>query len=165
MGETLTYLHMTGPDELRPAPDVEDVELTPLPRTSALIRTTTERIGRPHAWPSLGWSDQQWDAYTAGPARRFWALRHAGEAAGLADAELQAGGDVEITTFGLVPEAVGRGIGAFALTLAVRAAWALPGTSRVWLHTSDLDHPHALPNYLARGFRRFRTERGPGRLG
>lgn len=30
-----------------------------------------------------------------------------------------------------------------------------------WLHTSSLDHPHALPNYLARGFRPFwrRTNR------
>ena len=26
---------------------------------------------------------------------------------------------------------------------------------RVWLHTCTADHPHALPNYLARGFRPF----------
>jgi hypothetical protein len=28
----------------------------------------------------------------------------------------------------------------------------------VWLHTCTLDSPHALPNYLARGFREFRKE-------
>jgi hypothetical protein len=29
---------------------------------------------------------------------------------------------------------------------------------RVWLHTSSLDHPNALPNYRSRGFRPFHTE-------
>jgi hypothetical protein len=28
----------------------------------------------------------------------------------------------------------------------------------VWLHTCSFDHPAALPNYLARGFRVFKTE-------
>jgi hypothetical protein len=30
--------------------------------------------------------------------------------------------------------------------------------NRVWLHTSSLDHPRALPNYHRRGFRTFKTE-------
>ncbi len=33
------------------------------------------------------------------------------------------------------------------------------GARRVWLHTCTLDHPAALPNYVARGFRPFKTER------
>jgi GNAT superfamily N-acetyltransferase len=52
---------------------------------------------------------------------------------------------------------VGRGLGTLLLTRAVEEAWAL-GTSRVWLHTSTLDHPAALPNYLKRGFKQVRTE-------
>lgn len=68
---------------------------------------------------------------------------------------------MEITTFGLVPEFVGKGLGGYALTLAVTEAWNLtPNVRRVWLHTSNLDHPHALPNYEHRGFRRFRTTQG-----
>ena len=43
----------------------------------------------------------------------------------------------------------------FTITLVVADAWTLPGTKRVWLHTSTLDHPNALPNYLRRGFRGF----------
>jgi hypothetical protein len=39
----------------------------------------------------------------------------------------------------------------------VKAAWALAPT-RVWLHTCTLDAAAALPNYLARGFRAFKTE-------
>jgi hypothetical protein len=32
------------------------------------------------------------------------------------------------------------------------------GAQRVWVHTCTLDHPQALPNYLARGFQIFRVE-------
>ncbi len=69
---------------------------------------------------------------------------------------------MEITTFGLRPEYVGRGLGGHALTLAVRQAWlaepvGAESLRRVWLHTSTLDQGSALPNYERRGFRPFRT--------
>ena len=35
--------------------------------------------------------------------------------------------------------------------------WAM-NAARVWVHTCDLDHPAALPNYQARGFKIFRVE-------
>jgi GNAT superfamily N-acetyltransferase len=82
------------------------------------------------------------------------------------DFEPQPDGQVEITTFGLLPEFVGRGLGGHALTLAIRQAWQVGALDaepvrRVWLHTSTLDHPNALPNYRRRGFRPFKTR--PGR--
>ena len=64
---------------------------------------------------------------------------------------------VEVAYFGLVPEALGRGLGKHLLSCAVRDAWAL-GPARVWLHTCTLDHPNALPNYVARGFVPYKTE-------
>jgi GNAT superfamily N-acetyltransferase len=64
---------------------------------------------------------------------------------------------VEIAYFGLVPGAVGRGLGKQLLACAVHDGWSR-GAVRIWLHTCTLDHPHALPNYRARGFRAFRTE-------
>jgi hypothetical protein len=65
-----------------------------------------------------------------------------------------------------VPEFVGLGFGSDFLTQVTELAWTavLPDgspTSRVWLQTSSRDHPNALPNYEARGFRVFRTERRP----
>ena len=39
----------------------------------------------------------------------------------------------------------------------MRAAWA-EKPERVWLHTCTLDHPHALRNYLRRGFLVVRKE-------
>jgi len=59
--------------------------------------------------------------------------------------------------FGIVAAEFGRGFGKHLLSTAVRDAWAL-GPKRVWLHTCTLDHPNALPNYIARGFTPYRTE-------
>ncbi|NIH86822.1 hypothetical protein [Amycolatopsis granulosa] len=48
----------------------------------------------------------------------------------------------------------------YALTLVVEQAWhAAPDVRRIWLHTSNLDHPHALPNYHRRGFRTAHGQR------
>lgn len=64
---------------------------------------------------------------------------------------------VEIAYFGILTAEFGRGFGKHLLSCAVRDAWAL-GPSRVWLHTSTLDHLNALPNYVARGFVPYKTE-------
>jgi GNAT superfamily N-acetyltransferase len=61
---------------------------------------------------------------------------------------------VEIVYFGLLPRFVGRGLGGQLLTAAVQRAWQRT-TVRVWLHTCTLDHPRAVANYLARGFRLY----------
>jgi GNAT superfamily N-acetyltransferase len=66
---------------------------------------------------------------------------------------------VEIAYFGLAPAFQGRGLGRYLLVRAAQEAWlAGGGARRVWLHTCTLDHAAALPNYLARGFRPFRSE-------
>ncbi|MFD4195786.1 GNAT family N-acetyltransferase [Amycolatopsis thermoflava] len=159
--EIVTHLEMTSRADLRPAPPVPGVAVEPIPADSPLVRPTTVRIGEPYNWPSSRWSDDDWEWYLSREGRHCVLIRHLGEIAGLADYQSHGDGEVEITTFGLVPEYVGKGIGGYALTLAVEQAWHLPlDVRRVWLHTSDLDHPLALPNYHRRGFRTFRTARG-----
>jgi GNAT superfamily N-acetyltransferase len=81
-----------------------------------------------------------------------------GEFAGYYELERQADGDVEIAYIGLMTQAIGRGIGGSLLESALRHAWQLPGTRRVWVHTCTLDAPAALANYQARGMRIFHTE-------
>ena len=76
-----------------------------------------------------------------------------------------ADGVVEIAYFGLLPEFIGRGAGRSLLAAAINRAWSWRGTTtRVWLHTCSLDHPRALPNYLAAGFRVVREESYVARL-
>jgi GNAT superfamily N-acetyltransferase len=66
-------------------------------------------------------------------------------------------GNVEIAYFGLLPQFIGQGIGGYLLTRAVEQAWQM-SAERVWVHTYTLDHPNALSNYQARGFRIFKQE-------
>ena len=72
--------------------------------------------------------------------------------------EQQADGLVEIAYFGLLPEAIGRGLGRWWLAEVLAEAWRLPGTRRVWVHTCTLDGPAALSTYERRGLRPFARE-------
>jgi GNAT superfamily N-acetyltransferase len=169
--ETVTYLEMTAPDQLRPGrPAQAHVEMDKLDRVSwPLLKATYERIGAPLNWQSRragpgAWSDEQWEDLLANPEVHTWIARVGGEVAGLVELEVRPGGEVEIAVFGLVPEFMGRGLGSQFLTLATKLAWNVESPDggpvrRVWLHTSSRDHPHAKPNYERRGFRAFRTER------
>jgi len=79
-----------------------------------------------------------------------------GTPAGYFELEDQRDDVVEIVHFGLMPQFIGKGIGGALLTDAVNTAWAR-GAKKVWLHTCSVDHPSALGNYQARGFRLFKT--------
>ena len=59
----------------------------------------------------------------------------------------------DLAYFGLVPEAIGRGLGTFLLQTAVHMAWDRPGTAQVTVNTNSLDHPRALPLYQKAGLR------------
>jgi GNAT superfamily N-acetyltransferase len=159
--EGLTYLQMLSPDDLRPAPKPRAVlEVQELDRWSPLISRTTVGIGRRHQWPSQAWDDQQWQTYLRGPHLRHWVAFIHGAPAGLLSLNVPPGGEVEVDTFGLLPDHIGQGIGGHFLTVGVRLAWTVaPAVSRVWLHTCSRDHGHALPNYERRGFRRYQLGR------
>ena len=106
----------------------------------------------------LEWTDQELATYLGRSDVRVWEATVRGESAGYFELRRHDDGGVEISYFGLVPPAIGQGLGRWLLEHAVREAWAF-GATRVWLHTCTLDSEHALPNYLARGFAPFRTER------
>ncbi|GAB2600307.1 N-acetyltransferase [Paractinoplanes abujensis] len=162
MRETVSYLEMTDRQQLVAAEPVPGLTLDRLRRDSSLVVELQVRIGAPFGWKCATRTEQEWDAWQAEhPDRMFWLLAFDGEPAGLAAYDLHPGPVTEIETFGLVPEFTGRRLGGFALTLTVRQAWELaPGVRRIWLHTSSVDHPNALPNYHRRGFRTFRTVEG-----
>lgn len=164
-GKTLTtYLEMTAPHDLRPAPVVPVLGLLRIDSSSPLVRTTQARVGEPYGWRSASRTADEWEAkLRARPLRQYWLITHEREPAGVAYLEPQHGGDVEITAFGLLPDHIGRGLGGYALTLALRQAWATEpvgadAVRRVWLHTCTNDHPRALRTYLARGLRRYRVD-------
>lgn len=58
----------------------------------------------------------------------------------------------EIAYFGLVPGAIGGGLGRWLMSRAAEMAWARPETRRLLLHTCTGDSPQAIRFYISCGF-------------
>jgi RimJ/RimL family protein N-acetyltransferase len=159
MAYTVTFVQMTAREQLNPSPPVPGLLLESLAATSPLIPELLSRVGAAYDWNSARRSEAEWETWLAeNPSRRYALFLLEGEPAGIVVYDPDPGNEVEIKSFGLLPELVGKGLGGFALTLAVEQAWNLqPGVTRVWLHTSSKDNPRALPNYHRRGFSTFAT--------
>jgi GNAT superfamily N-acetyltransferase len=125
-----------------------------------LYRRLYKEVGEPWFWHDrLEWSDEKLAAHLANPAVSIWELMSAPrESAGYFELQRHGDGSIEIAYFGLRPAFMGRGLGSWMLERAVKEAFAM-GATRVWLHTCTLDSEHALPNYKARGFEPYKTER------
>lgn len=155
----ITYLEMTDPSHLVPRrTDTEGFEMRraeiPLPELNRFLYTA---VGGDWYWVDrLVWSYQQWSEWVDRPALQTWIGYIHGTPIGYAELERQ-GDDVELAYFGLMSRFIGSGLGAHLLTESIEKAWAM-GPSRVWVHTCTLDHPRALHNYQARGFRIYRQD-------
>jgi GNAT superfamily N-acetyltransferase len=157
---TRTYLQMGRPDELRAAPApspaarVERMAACP----PSFFRYLYREVGKNYHWVDrLAWSDEQVAARLHDPDVTLHLLTFEGSPAGYFELERHDDDSVEVAYFGLLPEFLGRGLGKYLLSEAVREAWGLR-PRRVWLHTCTLDDPAALPNYVGRGFRPYQTE-------
>ena len=127
-------------------------------RIRALHNAIATPHSTPHYWSSLGRSDEQWQEFLSVPDRLHYIATAKGKDFGWAGLHVTPAGQNEITAFGIRHDAVGRGYGGAFLTEVVRQAWLLLAASKgpsgcVWLTTTSWDHPHALADYLARGFR------------
>ncbi|MBS0374940.1 MAG: GNAT family N-acetyltransferase [Proteobacteria bacterium] len=83
-----------------------------------------------------------------------------GRALGFCEFDRERFPEVELTHFGLVPEAQGRGLGPWLLGTALAAVWNT-GARRLWLHTDPWDHPAALGVYARAGFVRYLVREQP----
>ena len=158
---TRTYLEMRDPSELKPSRLTGPlIRIEPQPNCSInLFRSLYVEVGRNYHWVDrLSWTDQEVAAYLARPEISVWLMTFEGNRAGYFELRRCEDDATEIAYFGLLPGFLGRGLGKHLLTCAVEQAWA-DGAKRVWLHTCTLDNEAALPNYLQRGFRPFKTEK------
>ncbi len=158
---TRTYLALDTPEQLRPA--THDVPGARFEHRSPCSVTDYRRlyrdVGADHHWRDRdAWRDAELATYLARADIGVWEAMVGDASAGYFELGGHDDGSVEIVYFGLVPAFVGKGLGGAMLTRAAREAWA-QRPSKVWLHTCTLDSPHALPNYLKRGFVPFKTER------
>lgn len=158
----ITYLEMTA----RPAWPRPHVPAGP---ASALIAAE-----RPPLWYFLSLyervgADYEWTDQTSAPAAAVAAFLHdpavvlytfvrGGWPHGFFVLDARGPEVCDLAYFGLVPEAIGRGLGSFLLHTAVHMAWDRPGVARVTVNTNSLDHPRALPLYQKAGFEPVRRE-------
>ena len=118
-----------------------------------------KQVGKKHRWiDRLSWSDGKWINYISNKNLETYIISESEELAGffelLYNPELK---ETEISYFGLLEEYIGKGIGGYALSVAIKKSFE-KNIKRVWLHTCTLDHPNALKNYIARGMTVFKKE-------
>ena len=165
---TVWYLEQTSRPEPRPAkaPEVpvETVRAElPSPELSRFLYTA---VGGDLFWVDrLPWTWQQWYDWLTQPGVETWVAWVHGIPAGYAELHAQPAGQVQVTSFGLLPSFTGQGLGGHLLTFALDHAWTIAHrwpdqqpTTRVWLHTCSQDSPSALPIYQSHGLRVYRTQ-------
>lgn len=159
--ETVWFLEMLDPTELRPAngpgPDVDlrQARIPCVPVNWFFYCT----VGKDWNWTDrFRWTADQWRDFVHDAAVSTWVGYVEGTPVGYAEIMGNPGEDVSIESFGLLPQFIGQGIGGKLLTKVVQTAWSIPAR-RVWLHSCSFDHPSAMNNYKARGFRLYDTVR------
>jgi GNAT superfamily N-acetyltransferase len=160
VGVTVTFLRMdqppAGPARAFPA------EATPVrvePCSVPFYRYLYSGVGAAHVW----WlrraaSDAELAALLGDPQIAITVLYVHGEPSGFHELDARAWPDVNISYFGLMPHAVGRGLGSVFLRHAVDEAWR-SGARGITVNTCTADSPRALPTYLRAGFRPVRHVR------
>lgn len=118
----------------------------------AAYRTLYRAIGEDWLWFSrLVMSETALAAILNDPKIEVFVLRDGGRDIGLLELDYRIAGECELAFLGLVPGAVGRGLGGALMAAAIDMAWSKP-IERFWLHTCTYDHPSALPFYRRSGF-------------
>ena len=124
----------------------------------AFYRFLNKTVGKEYHWTSR---DQLADADLAAIITHLLHEIHVlyvdGSPAGFAELDRRSEGEIELVSFGLMPEFIGLGLGKWFLQWTIEKAW-IRKPQRFWLHTCSLDHPAALPNYLKAGFPIYKEE-------
>ena len=118
-----------------------------------------KQIGKKHSWTDrLVWNDKKWIDYLENSRVRTYILKHNKDFIGyfeqIFDKEKL---DCEIAYFGILEEHIGKKLGGYLLSEAIKISFNI-GSKRIWVHTCSLDHKNALQNYLSRGMKVFKSE-------
>ena len=167
---TVTFLRMDMPPTMPMPLTPAGVSVVRLERPSvAFYRYLYDTVGAPHVWwlrRSL--PDSSIAPLLADPAISIRVLYRNGEPAGFFELDVRGRPDCNLSYFGLVPHAVGHGLGAWFLRVAVDEAFR-QSSRGVTVNTCTADHARALPTYVRTGFRPVRSVKEiwdvPNRLG
>jgi GNAT superfamily N-acetyltransferase len=146
------YLEMRRPPERRVPPPIGGTEIARVERPAiAFYRSLYDAVGRDWEWlDRQRMSDDELRAIIHHDRVEFHVLYVAGKPAGFCEMDRRVEGEVQIVYFGLAPDFIGKGLGKYFLNRMLDHAWSY-GPDRVWLHTCEMDHEAALPNYRQAG--------------
>lgn len=159
LANVATYLEMTASPLARaPVLTPPGVTLEPIaPADLARYRALFAAIGEDWLWfGRRGLDDDALAAILAHPAVHAHAVVRDGRDVGLLELDGRIEGEVELAYFGLIPAAVGSGLGRWLMNRGLEMAWA-DRPRRVWLHTCTFDSPGALDFYRRTGFRPYKV--------
>jgi GNAT superfamily N-acetyltransferase len=118
-----------------------------------------DAVGRDYAWEDIHKREHSdIAAWLSDGSVTLYTLLMRGWPHGFFLLDARAGATCDLAYFGLVPEAVGRGLGSWLLKTAILMAWDTPGVTRLEVNTCTLDHPRALQSYQRHGFVPVRRE-------
>ena len=153
----VTFMRM---DHRGPAP-------RPMPAGCTIVRVAAcsipfyrflyNTVGGEHLWwlrRSL--RDVELASILRNPSVSVHVLYKGGEPAGFFEIDTGARPSMNLSYFGLMPHAIGQGLGAAFLDAATDTAWRA-GARAITVNTCTADHERAMPNYLRAGFVKLRT--------
>jgi len=154
---TVTYLEMTArpltPTSPRPA--VKTALMRAEAPTASFYRYLYNSVGEDWLWFERRLLNDEDLCQIIGDERvEVYVLYVGGVPTGFGELDRRDPGQIELAYFGLLPEFIGRGLGRFFLGWLVDQAWSYE-PRRLWLHTCDLDHPHAFGVYQSAGFQAY----------
>lgn len=165
MPQTLitTWLEITDSSQIRPSfVKDQDIEIARMETPDiAFYRFLYQSVGEKWRWRDrLQISSSELRSILSSDDTTVYVLYVSGAPAGYVELFHHGENNYEIVYFGLREEYMGRGLGKHLLSFGIKQAWEL-GANRVFLHTCNLDGPHALANYQKRGFKVFRVDEEP----
>ena len=156
----VTFLEMTArPTSPPPPPPAAKLALLRIERpTVPFYRFLYNTVGEPWLWYERRLlDDKALGAIISDERVEIYVLYAGGAPAGFGELDFRHKPDIELTYFGLMPEAIGRGFGRFLLRWTVDRAWT-QSPARLLTNTCNLDHPRALATYQRAGFVPYRQE-------
>ena len=112
-----------------------------------------DAVGRDYAWEDMHAEDPgELAAWLRKPEVSLFTLMMDGWPQGVFLLDAIEPDTTDLCYFGLVPEAVGKGLGKYLLRTAILTAWDREGIGKLTVNTCTLDHPRALQTYQANGF-------------
>ena len=158
VGVMVTFLRMErAPDAPPPPlPDGAVIQRVAAP-TVAFYRYLYNTVGAEYVW----WlrrtmADADLAALLRYPGVSVHVLYVGGAPAGFFELDGRPAPEMNLSYFGLLPHAVGMGIGGLFLRHAVAEMWGRAPRA-LTVNTCTADHPRALPTYLRTGFRVMRA--------